>query len=239
LELYFQPHVESQSGKIIGLEALLRFFPSSGGSISPGIFIPIAEKAGMIVEIGEWVLTNACQQSQRLKQLGRKVRLSVNISGKQLNHPGLVSTVSKALEQSGLEPHTLQLEITENSMFENIDYAIEVVKQLKYLGGRIAVDDFGTGYSSLGYLTQLELDTIKIDKSFAHNITQDTNRMAVVRGIVAIAQALEVEIIVEGVETKDQLDFFRNLGCQIIQGFYFSPPIPFSEIPALLDKPFK
>jgi diguanylate cyclase (GGDEF)-like protein/PAS domain S-box-containing protein len=236
LELYYQPQVENKSGKIIGLEALLRFFPPSGGNIPPDVFIPIAEKAGMIVEIGEWVLTNACQQKQRLKELGYDLRLSVNISGKQLNHPGLVSTLSKALKQSGVEPHTLQLEITENSMFDNINYAIDIIKQLKTLGIRIAIDDFGTGYSSLGYLTQLALDTIKIDKSFAHNITQDTNRMAVVRGIVAIAQAMEVEIVVEGVETKDQLNFFRSLGCQIIQGFYYSAPVPASEIPDLLDK---
>ncbi len=239
LELYYQPQVESQSGKIIGLEALLRFFSPAGGSIPPGVFIPIAEKAGMIVEIGKWVLENACQHNRKLKQLGYDLRLSVNISGKQLNHPGLISTVSEVLELSGLNPNNLQLEITENSMFENIDYAIEIVKQLKKLGVKIAVDDFGTGYSSLGYLTQLELDIIKIDKSFAHNITQDVNRMAVVRGMVAIAQALEVEVVVEGVETKDQLDFFCSLGCSIIQGFYFSPPVPTAEIPALLSKQFK
>ena len=236
LELYFQPQIDLQSKTVLGLEALLRFFTTEGNAISPEIFIPLAEKAGMIVEIGEWVLQNACKYSRKLLDLGYDVQLSINISGKQLSHPSLVFTVSHVLKTTGLDPQRLQLEITENSMFENVDYAIEIIRQLKSLGVKIAVDDFGTGYSSLGYLTQLELDTIKIDKSFAHNITNDPNRMAVVRGMVAIAQALEVDIVVEGVETKDQLDFFKTLNCNIIQGFIFSPPVPKPEIPALLTK---
>ncbi|MFN2150416.1 MAG: EAL domain-containing protein, partial [Anaerolineales bacterium] len=174
-----------------------------------------------------------------VKEMGYDLQFSFNIAGRELYLPGLVSYVACALERSGIAPHQLQLEITENSMFTNIDYAIDVIKQLKGLGVRIAVDDFGTGYSSLGYLTQLDLDTIKIDKSFAHNITHDPSRIVVVHGIVAIAQALGVQIVIEGVETKDQLDFFRDLGCQLIQGFYFSPPVPSSEVPALLKKQLK
>jgi len=239
LELYYQPQVDAQSAKIVGLEALLRFFSPTDGSISPSIFIPIAEKTGLIFEIGEWVLESACQQSQKLKGMGYDLQFSVNIAGRELNHPRLISNVASALERSGIAPHQLQLEITENSMFTNIDYAIDVIKQLKGLGVRIAVDDFGTGYSSLGYLTQLDLDTIKIDKSFAHNITHDPSRIVVVHGIVAIAQALGVQIVIEGVETKDQLNFFRDLGCQLIQGFYFSPPVPSSEVLTLLKKQFK
>jgi diguanylate cyclase (GGDEF)-like protein/PAS domain S-box-containing protein len=239
LELYYQPQVDAQHGEIIGIEALLRFFAPGKGFISPEVFIPIAEKAGMIVEIGEWVLAKACQQNQKLKQQGFNVQLSVNISGKQLNHPSLVPTVAKALKDTDIRPEMLELEITENSMFENIDYAIHVIKELKDLGVKIAIDDFGTGYSSLGYLTQLALDTIKIDKSFAHNITNDPNRMAVVRGMVAIAQALNVVIVIEGVETREQLKFFQDLGCAIIQGYYYSPPVPVSEIPAMLENGFK
>jgi EAL domain-containing protein (putative c-di-GMP-specific phosphodiesterase class I) len=156
-----------------------------------------------------------------------------------LNHPTLVPSVKKVLTDTGIRPEMLELEITENSMFENIDYAIQVIKELKKLGVKIAIDDFGTGYSSLGYLTQLELDTIKIDKSFAHNITQDPNRMAVVRGMIAIAQALNVVIVIEGVETGEQLKFYRDLECAIIQGYYYSPPVPISEVPALLENGFK
>jgi EAL domain-containing protein (putative c-di-GMP-specific phosphodiesterase class I) len=236
LELYYQPQVEIQSCSIIGLEALLRFYAPGKGFISPEIFIPIAEKAGMIIDIGEWVLSRACQESQQLVKQGFDIQLSVNISGKQLNDPSLVTSVAKAIQNSGIKPEKLELEITENSMFENINYAIEVIQELKGMGVRIALDDFGTGYSSLGYLTQLELDTIKIDKSFVHNITHDQNRIAVVQGIVAIANALEVPMVIEGVETKDQYQFFSQLGCQIIQGYLFSPPVPFSQISALLAK---
>jgi diguanylate cyclase (GGDEF)-like protein len=236
LELYYQPLVDVQIGEIIGLEALLRFYAPGRGFVSPDVFIPLAEKAGMIVEIGEWVLARACQQSQEFSKQGHNLHLSINISGKQLNHPTLVPSVAKVLEDTGIKPESLEVEITENSMFENIDYAIAVIKKLKKLGVKIAIDDFGTGYSSLGYLTQLELDTIKIDKSFAHNITLDPNRMAVVQGMIAIAQALNVLIVIEGVETKEQLAFFRGLGCNIIQGYYFSPPVPVSEIPPLLKK---
>jgi diguanylate cyclase (GGDEF)-like protein/PAS domain S-box-containing protein len=239
LELCYQPQVDAQHRKIIGIEALLRFFAPGKGFISPDVFIPIAEKAGMIVEIGEWVLAKACQQSQELTQQGFGLQLSINISGKQLNHPSLVPMVAKALKDTGIRAGMLELEITENSMFENIDYAIHVIKELKDLGVKIAIDDFGTGYSSLGYLTQLALDTIKIDKSFAHNITHDPNRMAVVRGMIAIAQALNVIIVIEGVETREQLKFFRDLDCVIIQGNYYSPPVPISEIPAMLKNGFK
>lgn len=238
LELYYQPQVEIQNHKIVGLEALLRFHPPGKDFISPSVFIPIAEKAGMIVEIGEWVLKKACQENQRFVDQGFNVQINVNISGKQLSHPSLVPTVARIIEDSSIRPDSLELEITENSMFENIDYAIDIIQKLKNLGVRIALDDFGTGYSSLGYLTQLALDTIKIDKSFAYNITQDPNRIAVVQGMVAIANALKVPIVIEGVETQDQLDFFSDLGCQTIQGFYFSPPVPASEISRLLSKGF-
>ncbi|MFN2304829.1 MAG: EAL domain-containing protein, partial [Anaerolineales bacterium] len=142
------------------------------------------------------------------------------------------------LAENHLHGSCLELEITENNMFENIDTALEVIQELKELGVRIALDDFGKGYSSLGYLTQLALDTIKIDKSFAQNITQDLNRIAVVQGMVAIAKALNVPIVVEGVETKEQYHFFDDLGCKIIQGFFFSPPVPTSQIPALMNKRF-
>ncbi|HBX68075.1 MAG TPA: hypothetical protein DEH25_01445 [Chloroflexi bacterium] len=239
LELYYQPQVDARTGEIIGVEALLRFFTPENISISPAVFIPITEKAGMSHEIGEWVLEKACAQNRMLINQGFNIRLSVNIASRQLNHPELVATISRVLKKSNLDPHMLQLEITENSMFEDIDSAIDVLKQLKKLGIKIAIDDFGTGYSSLGYLTQLELDTIKIDKSFAHNINIDDNRKAVVRGMVAIAQALNVEIVVEGVETKEQLIFFSNLGCHIIQGFYFSPAVPTSILPQLLVNQFQ
>ena len=238
LKLYYQPQVEIQTKKIIGLEALLRFYTHTRGFISPKDFIPIAEKAGIIVELGEWVLKKACFEGQKFIEQSFDIQLSVNISGKQLNHPSLVSTVSNVLATSGIKPYSLVLEITENSVFENIDYAIDVIQQLKNLGVRIALDDFGTGYSSLGYLTQIALDIIKIDKSFVHNITRDSNRIVVVQGMVAIANALEVPIIIEGVETKDQNQFFADLGCQTIQGYYYSPPVPASEIPALLEKNF-
>jgi diguanylate cyclase (GGDEF)-like protein len=238
LELYYQPQVNSKTGETIGLEALLRFDAPGKGFISPSILIPIAEKAGIIVELGEWVLNKACQQRQEFAKQGFDLQLSVNISGKQLNHPALLPMVTKALEASGLPSKLLELEITENSMFENIDTALDVIQKLKDLGVRISLDDFGTGYSSLGYLTQLALDTIKIDKSFAQNITEDPNRIAVVQGMIAIANTLEVPTVIEGVETKEQLNFFSDLGCQIIQGFYFSPPVPPNQIPALLKKPF-
>ena len=237
-ELYYQPQVETKTGKVTGLEALLRVNIPGREFISPEIFIPIAEKAGMIVEIGEWVLINACMENQKLLQQGIDIQLSVNISGKQLNHPSLITTVDKALRVSGIKPARLILEITENSMFENIDTAINVIQNLKLLGVRIALDDFGTGYSSLGSLTQIELDFIKTDKSFVNNITRDPNRIAVVQGIVAIANALEVPMVIEGVETKEQYKFFAGLGCQTIQGFLFSPPVPSMKLKELLENGF-
>ncbi|HBA65538.1 MAG TPA: diguanylate cyclase [Methylococcaceae bacterium] len=244
LEIYYQAQVQAKSGKIIGMEALLRWHNDEFGHVSPADFIPLAEETGLIVSIGEWVLHEACAQAKRWQQAGKPTRVSVNLSSRQFQNPQrhnpyqLFDTVKSALDKSGLPPDLLELEITESIMMQHVDITMTVINRLKGLGVRFSVDDFGTGYSSLSYLKKFPIDTLKIDKSFIADIIDDPNDNAIVSAITVMAKRLKLEVIAEGVETIEQLDFLRNLRCDTIQGYYFSKPIPGDEAFLLLNNGF-
>lgn len=244
LDIYYQAQVQAESGKIIGMEALLRWHNDEFGQVSPADFIPLAENTGLILSIGEWVLHEACAQAKRWKQAGMPTRVSVNLSAQQFqypqrhNHYQLVDTVKSALDSSGLPPDLLELEITESIMMQHVDITMTIINRLKGLGVRFSVDDFGTGYSSLSYLKKFPIDTLKIDKSFIADIVNDPNDDAIVSAIIVMAKQLRLEVIAEGVETIEQLDFLRNLRCDTIQGYYFSKPIPGDEAFLLMNNGF-
>lgn len=244
LDIYYQAQVQAESGKIIGMEALLRWHNDDFGQVSPADFIPLAEETGLILSIGEWVLHEACAQAKRWEQAGTPIRVSVNLSARQFQSPQrhnpyqLVDTIKSALDRSGLPPDLLELEITESIMMQHVDITMTIINRLKGLGVRFSVDDFGTGYSSLSYLKKFPIDTLKIDKSFIADIVNDPNDNAIVSAITVMAKQLKLEVIAEGVETIEQLDFLRNLRCDTIQGYYFSKPIPGDEAFLLLNNGF-
>ncbi len=233
--LHFQPQIDPRSGRIAGVETLLRWFHPENGAISPAHFIPVAERSGMIVPIGEWVLRNACLQAQRWIAAGLPpVRVAVNLSVRQFEHPQLVRGVAEALRASGLDPSLLELELTESMLAKNPENIVAVMIDLKKMGVQLSLDDFGTGYSALSYLARLPLDTLKIDRSFVNGIGQAPVNGSISAAIVALARSLGLKTIAEGVETREQTDFLIAHGCDEIQGFYFSRPVPADECANLL-----
>ncbi|MGG3890423.1 EAL domain-containing protein [Metabacillus fastidiosus] len=225
LLLHYQPQVNIVTGEIIGVEALLRWVHPEKGVISPGKFIPLAEETGLIVQIGKWVIEEACDQMKKWQQTGYPpFKVSVNLSLRQFFQKDLIETVANALKASGLDAKYLELEITE-SMTINVDRAIKILKQLKELGVTIAVDDFGTGYSSLSYLYKYPIDLLKIDQSFIQNINIDKNDEVILGTIISMAKHLNLELIAEGVETKEQVHFLRDKKCDTIQGYLISKPM--------------
>jgi len=224
----FELHFQSQNyrdGKIIGAEALIRWQHPELGQISPMKFIPIAEQGGQIVEIGEWVLRKACIYLRQWQDAGICLpHLSVNVSSHQFNHAGFVEMVKHALSDSGADPQSLMLELTEGVAVDQIDETIEKMGQLKELGIGLSIDDFGTGYSSLSYLKRLPLDQLKIDRAFVRDIATDPNDAVIVETIISMANHLQFGVIAEGVETEEQLTFLIEKGCNEYQGYYFSKP---------------
>jgi diguanylate cyclase (GGDEF)-like protein/PAS domain S-box-containing protein len=238
-QLHFQPQVNAETGKVIGLEALLRLPHPEKEWISPGEFIPLVEKTGLITSIDEWVLRAAGKKMRELLDAGfPEIKMSVNLSNRQLMAPSLFDILKNVLEENKLNPNALELEISENSLFQNVDKTIKTLSKLNALGLKLAIDDFGTGYSSLNYLAHFPLDTLKIDLSFTQKVPASENDAAIVTGVVAIANNLGLSVIVEGVEKKEQLDFFSSLGCCFIQGFFYSPAVPFCELENLLNDGF-
>ena len=234
LELYYQPQVNTISGKIVGLEALLRWNHKSHGLISPNIFIPIAEKTGLIVTIGEWVLRSACKQIKAWQDAGiPKLSIGVNLSVNQLQSYEIVNQVSQVLIETGLNPKYLELEITENILMKDLNYIVDVLKELSNLKVRIAVDDFGTDYSSLSYLKQLPLDRIKIPKCFIDGIGKNIADESIISTIIFLGKKLRLDLIAEGVETGNQLQFLKAHMCDEIQGFYYYKPMQANEIEKL------
>lgn len=228
LVLHYQPQIDAETGRAIGMEALLRWNSPEFGLVNPADFIPLAEETGLIVPIGAWVLHTACCQAMRWQLAGMPVRVAVNLSGrqfKQQNRQQLLDTVISVLKETGLPPDLLELEITESIMMEHLDATLDILGKLKEVGVRFSVDDFGTGYSSLSYLKQLPIHTLKIDKSFINDIVSDPNDAAIVGAITVMAQRLNLEVVAEGVETREQLKFMQELRCQSIQGYYFSQPL--------------
>jgi diguanylate cyclase (GGDEF)-like protein/PAS domain S-box-containing protein len=230
LRVFFQPIVDLETGRVIGLEALVRWEHPQHGLIPPGEFIPVAEETGSIVEIDRWVLLNACEQVARWNAedlVDEPLSVSVNLSSKQFSRGDLVGFVEWAIDETGLDPTCLKLEITESALMENPDTAADMLSRLKALGIDLLIDDFGTGYSSLSYLHNFPIDTLKIDRAFvAKLIRPERKDHEIVRSIVMLAHNLGLDVIAEGVETSEQLAALRQLTCRYGQGYLFSPPLP-------------
>jgi len=234
--IHYQPRVSVDSLEITGVEALVRWQHPQLGLISPAEFIPLAEDTGLIVPIGEWVLRNACLQNKRWQDQGfAPIHMAVNISARQFHEQDVIETVIRTLDETGLAPEYLELELTESSIMKNADLAADVLIRLKRMGINISIDDFGTGYSSLASLKRLPIDALKIDQSFVRDATTDPDDAALVMAIITLAHNLRLKVIAEGVETEEQLRFLHLLRCDEIQGFLFSKPLPVEALVSLFE----
>lgn len=236
-DLHYQPIVDLHHGAVVGMESLVRWQHPEWGMISPAEFIPLAEETGLIVPLGNWILKRSCMQNKEWQRQGfPPLVVSVNISAIQFHQSNFVQVVMDILQESGLDPSRLCLEITENVAMNNIAYIVETMQKLKALGVRISIDDFGTGYSSLSYLKRFHVHTLKIDQSFISDITSDEDNAAIATALIAMSQRLKIISLAEGVETTDQLHFLIAQGCKQIQGNVFSKPIPASDFEHLIKK---
>jgi diguanylate cyclase (GGDEF)-like protein len=237
LHLVFQPVVNLLSGRIVELEALARWEHSTRGPISPAVFIPLAEEAGLIRPLGRWAVRAACEQARAWQDtLSAPPIVAVNLSPRQFQQPGLVDDVAGAVRATNLAPHLVALEITESAMLGGADEMVATLRQLKGLGVMLAIDDFGTGYSNLAYLQRLPLDQMKIDRQFVSGLETDAGDAAIVTAIVGLARTLGLAVVSEGVETAEQAARLRDIGCELAQGFYFGGPQSAAEMTALLEK---
>jgi EAL domain-containing protein (putative c-di-GMP-specific phosphodiesterase class I) len=231
LVLHYQPKIDMRSSRIMGVEALVRWQHPVRGLVPPLDFIPFAEETGLIVPLGNWVLQQACIQNKAWQRRGvADLVVAVNISGVQFQQPDLVETVSEALDESGLDPGSLELEITESVVMQNAPQAIVMLEEFHRMGVGLSIDDFGTGYSSLNYLKRFPIQKLKIDQSFIQDISVDADDAAIVQAIVALAHGLRLKVVAEGVEREDQLQFLRDLGNDEYQGFLHSKPVPAAEL---------
>ena len=234
LSLHYQPQLDLKTGKVIGAEALIRWFKpddSKGGGrfISPVEFIPVAEQSGLIVPIGEWVLRKACQTAKTWHNDGHNIRIAVNVSGVQFQQSDLVTLTRTIIEETGINPHLLELEVTESAFMDDIQHTIQTLKELHSIGVELAIDDFGTGYSSLSYLRQFPIDRLKIDQSFIRNALTNSDDMAIARTIIGLGRSLNLKVIAEGVETQEHEAFLQAEGCDEAQGYRYSRPVPFEK----------
>ena len=238
-ELYYQPQQCLADGRVFGVEALLRWQHPDLGLISPMEFIPMLEETGLIIPVGEWVLHAACLQARTWNESGlTSLRMSVNLSGRQTNNSNFVTTVEQVLKDSKLDPTFLELEMTESILMHNMQATIKTLETISEMGVRLAIDDFGTGYSSLSYLKRFPIDTLKIDRSFIRDLTQDPEDATLVEAIIAMGRALHLNVIAEGVETEQQVKFLRMHNCGSIQGYLLSKPLPAQELTTLLHEKF-
>ncbi len=229
--LYYQPVVELHTGSVKSVEALIRWHHPDLGMVSPAEFIPMAEETGLIIPIGDWVLRTACTQGVEWRKLGiPPVRIGVNLSAHQLRKKDILETVQAILDETGFDPHFLELEVTESAVMQNPEAAACTLSSFKAMGIRIAIDDFGTGYSSLGYLKRFPVDVLKIDRSFVKDISTDSGDAAITMAIIAMAEQLKLKTIAEGVETKEQFVFLRNKACDGVQGYLIGPPAPTEKV---------
>ncbi|KRB89115.1 sensor domain-containing protein [Noviherbaspirillum sp. Root189] len=234
--VHYQPQMDIASGRIIGAEALLRWEPPGQAMVFPSDFIPIAEEAGLIVQIGEWVLRTACTQKKAWHDAGitAPLKVAVNLSARQFKHQDIVKVVSHVLEQTGCRPDWLELEITESVVMENPEAAAATLHKLSDMGVHLSIDDFGTGYSSLSYLKRFPINSLKIDRSFVRDITTDADDAAIAKAVIALAHSLKMRVIAEGVETAEQLAFLREQQCDEMQGYLLSRPVPAATLEELV-----
>jgi EAL domain-containing protein (putative c-di-GMP-specific phosphodiesterase class I) len=237
LFLSYQPQMSLGSRGICGVEALIRWHSPELGVISPADFIPLAENTGLILPIGEWVLRTACLQNKAWQDANLPtVRVAVNVSGHQITAGNLVFLVDKVLNETGLDPRYLEIELTESVLMHDTELTLKQITDLRQMGVSISLDDFGTGYSSLGYLSRFTIDRLKIDQGFISNITTNHRSAAIAKATIALAQSLGMIVIAEGVETEGQLGYLSKLGCDEIQGYLFSRPIPPDELAIMIGE---
>lgn len=234
--VYYQPIVSLKTNCIVAAEALLRWNHPQRNLVLPADFIPIAEETGLIVPIGEWVLRTVCEQNKRWRQAGHhSLNVTVNLSARQFEQKNLHYLIAKILQETGLDPHALALELTESIVMENVEENVTTLRALKELGVQLSLDDFGTGYSSLIYLRRFPFDTLKIDRSFVRNITINAEDATIASAVIALAHSLRLNVIAEGVETEEQLAFLRSQNCDEAQGFLFSPPVPVTQFSQMIQ----
>ncbi|HLE18037.1 MAG TPA: bifunctional diguanylate cyclase/phosphodiesterase, partial [Syntrophales bacterium] len=235
--LYYQPQVNTVTGEITGFECLIRWQDPETELIPPGRFIPIAEESGLIIPITAWVLKNACAQANAWRLKGyADVRFSVNISMRQFKEKDFVATLTNILNETGLPPGCLEIELTESVIMTDVEHTLKILQDLKKLGIRLSIDDFGTGFSSLSYLKSMPIDVIKIDRSFIRDIPSDEDDIAITTAIINMAHSLEIEVIAEGVETFEQFELLRKLGCDNVQGYLFMKPASAQEAEAFVER---
>ncbi|MFN2408894.1 MAG: putative bifunctional diguanylate cyclase/phosphodiesterase [Halomonas sp.] len=237
-ELYFQPQVHGPSGKVVGVEALIRWPHPERGHIPPGDFIGLAEDTGQIIPISDWVLATACRVAKQLNELGLgRITMAVNVSPMHFQRPGFLKTIDRVLEESGLAPDLLELELTEGVLMDSVEQAIQTLQAIRQLGVHIAMDDFGTGFSSLSYLKRLPISKIKIDRSFINDVISDHRDAAIVEGVVTMAAKLKLDVLVEGVETAEQFAYLKAHHCDYFQGYYLARPMPLNALIDFLASP--
>jgi EAL domain-containing protein (putative c-di-GMP-specific phosphodiesterase class I) len=235
LVVHYQPVIDAKTGCVCGMEALVRWQHPEAGLLSPAHFIDIAEETGLVVPIGEWVLSTACAQQRAWVDQGLPAtRMAVNLSPRQFLHRHLIDDIVKVIEETKVDTSCLELEITESTVMHNLQRAAALLAQLKEMGIRVAIDDFGTGYSSLAYLKRFPIDSLKIDRSFVADVPGDPGNTAITQAIIAMAHSLGLKVIAEGVETREQMDFLCAHGCEEMQGFYFSCAVNVEEATELL-----
>src|SRR5258707_6754567 len=238
LSLYYQPQATSgptvATSEVTGFEALARWMHPLRGFVSPGDFIPLAEESGLIVEMGEWILREACREAA---SWAVPLQVAVNLSPAQFMHGDVVSLVHSILLETGLAPDRLELEITEGVLIEDFDRGLALLRRLKALGVRISMDDFGSGYSSLSYLQAFPFDKIKVDRAFVINLGKNPQSAAILPAVIGLGHGLEMSIVAEGVETQEQLGFLAEVGCDAVQGYFLGKPQPIGQYAALSGRP--
>jgi diguanylate cyclase (GGDEF)-like protein len=237
LELHYQPKVDIATSRVRSAEALIRWRHPARGMVPPNVFIPVAEETGLILPIGEWVLRQACRQMRAWLDAGMSpVRIAVNLSAKQFHDADLASVVRSALSDARLEPGYIELELTESALMNDPEQSALTLQSLSAMGVHISIDDFGTGYSSLSYLRRFPLDKLKIDRSFIRDLMTNADDVCIVRAIISLAHSLRLRVVAEGVETVEQLDFLRELGCDQYQGYFCSPAVPADKFAELISR---
>lgn len=238
-QLYYQPKIEAKSAKIVGAEGLIRWHDEQLGFVSPVQFIPIAEVTGLIEDIGYWVIQEACAQSLKWQKDGLPpIRISVNVSSRQLEAHNFIERLQSIIKLSKINPALLELEITESMLIRNIDKTIEVFHKIREVGCHLSIDDFGTGYSNLSYLTRFPLTTLKIDRAFIKDLEKNRNTAEVAKAIIGLSRGLNLEVVAEGAETIQHVNFLMENGCETVQGYYYSKPVPAEKFELMLSDSF-